>query len=253
MGDAMNPGIKAYQEDAYTKRKRQEELVRKYAPLVKKVAYRLVHRLPPSVDVEDLMAVGTMGLLHAIENFDAAKGTRFEAYAEFRIKGAMLDELRSYDFMSRSARGKTNKLEKAQRRLETRLGRSPTTAELAEETGLDPDEIDSLLAQSTHVAFLTLEDLGAVPADQTEIPSELLTNAAPEDPFGHAFFQELREQVYQALESMPERLKLVMSLYYYNELNFKEIGRVLDVTESRISQLHSEAIRFLRKKLRKAL
>ncbi len=249
----MNPGIKAYQENAYTRQKRQEELVRQYAPLVKKVAYRLIHRLPPSVDVEDLMAVGTMGLLHAIDNFDAGKGTRFEAYAEFRIKGAMLDELRSYDFMSRAARGKINKLERAHQRLETQIGRAPTVGELAEETGLEPAEVEELLAQSTTIAFLTLEDLGAVPADQTETPSELLTNAAPEDPFGHAFFRELREQVVEALEAMPERLKLIMSLYYYNELNFKEIGRVLDVTESRISQLHTEAVQLLRKRLQKAI
>lgn len=247
----MNPAIQAYARNQ--KQKRQEELIRQYAPLVKRVAYRLINRVPPSVDLDDLMSVGTIGLIHAIDNFDASKGTKFEAYAEFRIKGAMLDELRSYDFMSRAARGKTNKVEKARQKLEAILGRMPTVKELSDETGYIVEEIEECLAQSTQMAFLTMEDLGAIAADSTEVPWELLTQASPEDPFGHAFFQELREQVVLALEAMPERLKLVMSLYYYNELNFKEIGRVLDLTESRISQLHTEAIQFLKKKLAKAI
>ena len=247
----MNPGIQTYARNQ--KQKRTEELVRQYAPLVKRVAFRLINRVPPSVELEDLVSVGTIGLIHAIENFDASKGTRFEAYAEFRIKGAMLDELRSYDFMSRAARGKVNKVEKARQRLEAQLGRMPTTKELADETGLIIEEVEECLAQNAQMAFLTMDDLGAIAADQTEVPWELLTQAAPEDPLGHAFFRELREQVVLALEAMPERLKLVMSLYYYNELNFKEIGRVLDLTESRISQLHTEAIQFLKKRLAKAI
>lgn len=248
----MKSGIEAYQKNAFSQQRRRDELVRQHAALVKKVAYRLIHRLPSSVEIEDLISVGTIGLLHAIDNFDAAKGTRFEAYAEFRIKGAMLDELRSYDFMSRTARGKTNKIEEAQKRLQAELGRTPTVAELAQDTGFKKKEVERLLSETGTMAFLTMEDLSAVAGDQTEIPWELLTQARPDDPFGHTFFRELREQLVLALEAMPERLKLVMSLYYYNELNFKEIGRVLDLTESRISQLHGEAVEFLRKKLRKA-
>ena len=244
----MKPGIQAYQRAAA----RRDRLVREHAGLVRRVAYRLIHRLPPSVEVEDLISVGTIGLLHAIDNFDPAKNTRFEAYAEFRIKGAMIDELRTYDFMSRSARGKSNKLERARKKLEQALGRAPTTAELAEETALEPAEIELLLAQTGQVSFLSAEDLAAFAADQTEVPWELLRSARPEDPFGHTFFRELREHLVASIDALPERLKLVLSLYYYNELNFKEIGRVLDVTESRISQLHSEAVRRLRKKLRRA-
>ena len=249
----MNQGIQAYAKNAYSRRKRQEEMVRKYGPLVKKVAYRLIHRLPPSVEIEDLVAVGTIGLIHAIDNFDASKGTRFEAYAEFRIKGAMLDELRQSDHLSRTARGKANRIDQAQSELEARYGRAPTIDELAEESGVRVREVESILAHEGQTSFLTLEDLGAVAADQTETPWELLTQAPPEDPFGHTFFRELREQVQKALEEMPERLKLVMSLYYYNELNFKEIGRVLDVTESRVSQLHSEAVKLLKKRLKRAI
>ena len=248
----MNTGIDAYANNAYSKRKRRDALVRKHMPLVRKVAYRLIHRLPASVELEDLVSVGSMGLIHAIEHFDATKGTRFEAYAEFRIKGAMLDELRSYDFMSRSARGRTNKVEQTLAGLEVRLGRKPTIAEIAEESGLEARQVESLLAQSSQTSFLTMEDLGALAADQTEVPWELLSQAPPEDPFGHTFLRELREQLVGALESLPPRLKTVMSLYYYNELNFKEIGRVLDLTESRISQLHRDAVLHLRKKLRKS-
>ena len=249
----MKQGIQAYQQQAsFTDRRRQEALVRKYAPLVKKVAYRMVHRLPSSVEVEDLISVGTIGLLYALDNFDESKGTRFESYAEFRIKGAMLDELRTYDYMSRTARGKTNRVEKARTKLEADLGRKPTIDEIAEETEMSAQEVEDLLAQSEQVAFLTLDDLGALAADQTDVPWELLSQSRPEDPFGHTFFRELRDQLIAALEEMPERLRLVMSLYYYNELNFKEIGRVLDLTESRISQLHSDSVKFLRGKLRKA-
>ncbi len=243
-------GIEAYQRHQQARRK--DELVRKYAPLVRKVGYRLIHRLPPSVELEDLISVGTIGLLHAIDNFDAGKGVKFEAFAEFRIKGAMLDELRSYDFMSRTARGKANKIEAAQRTLENELGRAPTIEEIVKETGFKEEDVEKIMAESGQVSFLTLEDLGAVAADQTDVPWELLSGARPEDPFGHTFFRELREELAKALDEMPERLKLVMSLYYYNELNFKEIGRVLDLTESRISQLHTEAVKFLRKRLRKA-
>jgi RNA polymerase sigma factor for flagellar operon FliA len=250
----MNQGLKTYAaKAAYDKQRRQEDMIRKYAPLVKKVAYRMIHRVPASVEVEDLMSVGTIGLIHAIEHFDASKGKRFEAFAEFRIKGAMLDELRSYDFMSRTQRGKANKIDKAKVKIEAREGRSASYDELAEETGLSATEVEDVMAANEQVAFLTLEDLGALAEDQTEVASELLTNARPQDPFGHALFNQLRDEVVKALEAMPERLKLVMSLYYYNELNFKEIGRVLDLTESRISQLHSEAVKHLRKELRKAI
>ena len=247
----MKPGIQAYQKQNEARRK--DELVRKHASLVRKVGYRLIHRLPSSVELEDLISVGTIGLLHAIDNCDPSKGVRFESFAEFRIKGAMLDELRSYDFMSRTARGKANKLDAAKQRLENEHGRAPTMDELAADTGLAMKDVEKILSESGQVSFLTLEDLGAVAADQTDVPWELLSSAQPDDPFGHTFFRELRQELVAALDAMPERLKLVMSLYYYNELNFKEIGRVLDLTESRISQLHSEAVRFLRKKLRKAI
>lgn len=248
----MKPGIQAYQKASVSSRRRRDELVRKHAGLVKKVAYRLLYRLPPSVEVEDLISVGTIGLLHAIDNFDAAKNTRFESYAEFRIKGAMLDELRTYDFMSRSARGKSNKVDRAKKKLENELGRAPTATELALETELELEEVEQLLAQTGQVSFLTAEDLAAFAADQTDVPWELLRSARPEDPFGHTFFRELREHLATAIDELPERLKLVLSLYYYNELNFKEIGRVLDLTESRISQLHTEAVKSLRKRLRSA-
>ncbi len=247
----MKSGIEAYKKHEQARRK--DELVRKYAPLVRKVGYRLIHRLPSSVELEDLLSVGTIGLLHAIEHFDESKGVRFESFAEFRIKGAMLDELRSYDFMSRTARGKANKLDAARREFENEHGTSPSPEELAEVTGLAMRDVQKILSESGQVSFLTLEDLGAVAEDQTDVPWELLSNARPQDPFGHTFFRELREQLALALEAMPERLKMVMSLYYYNELNFKEIGRVLDLTESRISQLHSEAVKFLRRRLKKAI
>lgn len=249
----MKHGIRAYQKTAQlANRRKQEELVRKYAPLVKRVAYRMVNRLPSSVEVEDLISVGTIGLLQAIESFDDTKGTRFESFAEFRIKGAMLDELRTYDFMSRTARRKLNKIERAIEQFEHEHARRPSPDEVAEETGLKLKNVERLMAENEQLAFVTLEDLGVLPASQTESASELLSSARPDDPFGSVFMRQLREELQKALEEMPERLKLVMSLYYYNELNFKEVGRVLDLTESRISQLHSQAVMWLRKRLAKA-
>jgi len=249
----MKHGIRAYQKTAQlAQRRKQEELVRTYAPLVKRVAYRLVHRLPASVEVDDLISVGTIGLLQAIESFDESKGTRFESFAEFRIKGAMLDELRTYDFMSRTARHKLNKIERAIEQFEHANARRPTPDEVAGETGLKLKNVERLMAENEQIAFLTLEDLGVLPAAQTDSASELLTGARPDDPFGSVFMRQLRDALHTALEEMPERLKLVMSLYYYNELNFKEVGRVLDLTESRISQLHAQAVQWLRARLSKA-
>ncbi|MBU0551402.1 RNA polymerase sigma factor FliA [Myxococcota bacterium] len=247
----MNRGIRAYQQAAKTPQQRREDLVRQYAPLVKRVAYRMIHRLPSSVDLEDLISVGTMGLLHAIDHFDASKGTRFEAFAEFRIKGAMLDELRAYDFMSRSARSRSNLVERTQQQLSVRLGRTPTPAEIADEVGFSVEEVNRLLAIEGQVQMVTVEDLVSVASEQTDEPWALLTQASPDDPFGHTFLQELRDHLVEALEELPERLRLVMALYYNEGLNFKEIGMVLDRTESRVSQMHSDAIKKLKFKLKK--
>lgn len=246
-------GIDAYRRHASTPEQRKEALIRKYAPLVRKVAYRLIHRLPASVEIDDLISVGTIGLLHAIDNFDESRGKRLEQYAEFRIKGAMIDELRSYDFMSRAARGRVNKIERTGAKLETRLGRAPTREEVAVELGLGVSEVEESMAQAGQMTFLSAEDLSGIASETTEEPWELLRQARPTDPFGHTFFRELREQLIEALDALPERLKLVMSLYYYNSLNFKEIGLVLDVSESRISQLHTQAVGTLRKRLKRAI
>ncbi len=242
-------GLEAYQKAGG--RRRRDELVRKHAPLVKKVAWRLIHRLPSSVEIDDLISVGSIGLLQAIEAFDPSKGTRFESFAEFRIKGAMLDELRSYDFMSRTSRGRSNKIAEAEERLTQELGRDPTLEELAEDTELNVDQVEKLKAESEQTAFLTLDDLGTLATETTEAADELMTGGQPEDPFGHTLFHELRARLTEALGDLKERDQLMMSLYYAEDLNFKEVGEVLDVTESRISQIHSEVIKKLRKKMRK--
>lgn len=247
----MRRGIRAYQRAAQSPQQQREALVRQHAPLVKRVAYRMIHRLPPSVELEDLISVGTMGLLHAIDHFDASKGTRFEAFAEFRIKGAMLDELRSYDFMSRSARSRSNLVEKTRQRLSVRLSREPTAEEIAEETGFSLEDVERLTAIEGQVQMLTVDDLATVASEQHEEPWALLTQGSPEDPFGHTFLRELREHLVDALGGLPERHRLVMALYYNEGLNFKEIGQVLERTESRISQIHSEAIKKLKHKLKK--
>lgn len=233
--------------------RRREALIRAHAPLVRKVAWRMIHRVPSSVDIDDLISVGTLGLLHAIDHYEEQKG-RFEAFAEFRIKGAMLDELRSCDHMSRTSRGRINQIEKARRALEADLGRPPSTEEIAEAVELAPEEVARLVAEDENTTFLTIDDMVPVANERTDDLSDLASNGAGHgDPFGSHLAQELKALLAAEISRLPERLQLVLSLYYEQDLNQKEIAAVLDLTESRISQLHSEAVQLLRKRIKSAV
>jgi len=211
----------------------------------------MLHRLPSSVELDDLISVGTIGLLHAIDRFDPGRGISFETFAEFRIKGAMLDELRSYDFLSRGTRIKAKRVSACREELRQRLGREPKQKELAEACEMGEKEVESLLLQKEQAQFLTLDDLGQVSAESREETWELLARGQSEDPFAHTLLGELRGSLAEALEALPERNRFVMALYYQEGLNFKEIGRVLERTESRISQIHSDSVRRLKKRLKR--
>jgi RNA polymerase sigma factor for flagellar operon FliA len=231
---------------------KRDDLILTYTPLIKYIAVRLASRLPAHVSVDDLISCGIIGLIDAIDKFDAAKDVQFKTYAEFRIKGAMLDELRSLDWVPRSIRRKVHDLEHTCGELEKRLGRPATDEELAETLGLDLDGFYKLLDETKAVSFLDIELLREKGGSTgTEMAEGAFANT--EDPFSALNYTEIRNVLAHAIGELPEKEKLTVSLYYYEELTMKEIGRVMGYTESRISQMHSKAMLRLRCKLKHTL
>jgi len=226
-----------------------EKLIHEYLPYVKRIVQRIANHLPASVDVEDLMNVGVMGLIQAVDRFDPKRDNKFMTYAIFRIKGAVLSELRSRDFLSRSSRRKLRELEQTCQRMEQRLGRDVDDVEVAEELGIDIDELHRT-RQMSSISFISFEELGVSSRDEKEKMMNFLIHNE-EDALSQTRLRELKSALARAIEQMPEKERLVMSLYYFDELNMKETGEALNITESRVSQIHSQAIMRLRKKLRK--
>lgn len=221
----------------------QERLVLQYYPLIKYIATRMAMRLPPHISLDDLISSGMIGLLDAIKKYDPKKNINFKTYAEFRIKGAILDELRSLDWIPRSIRKKTNKLQKAYVNLQKELGRPAEAEEIAENLGLSIDEYFHLLDETKGVSLLDIDAMRKnLPKLSEEELSEILQDEASRDPFITVHFAELREILMKALECLPDKGKLLISLYYYEELTMKEIGEIMGYTESRISQMHTQAI-----------
>lgn len=228
----------------------QEQLVLEYAPLIKYIASRIAMRLPSHISLDDLVSAGMLGLLDAIKKFDPNKNISFRTYAEFRIKGAILDELRSLDWVPRSIRKKSSELEKAYTRLLIELGRPAEPEEVAEALGLSLEQFYQLLDETKSVSLL---DIDAVRRNFSELTEdelcEILQDESLRDPFISVHFGELRQALMKALEALPDKEKLLISLYYYEELTMKEIGIIMGYTESRISQLHTQAIYHLAAKL----
>jgi RNA polymerase sigma factor for flagellar operon FliA len=226
-----------------------EKLIHEYLPYVKRIVQRIAIHLPASVDVEDLMNVGVMGLIQAVDRFDPKRDNKFMTYAIFRIKGAVLSELRSRDFLSRSSRRKLRELEATCQKMEQRLGRDVEDVEVAEELGIDLDDLHRT-KQMSSISFISFEELGLSSRNEKEkLMNFLMDNE--EDALSQTRLRELKAALARAIEQLPEKERLVMSLYYLDELNMKEVGEVLHITESRVSQIHSQAIMRLRKKLRK--
>ena len=221
----------------------KEQLVLQYAPLVKRLAFHLMAKLPASVQVEDVIQNGMIGLLDAIGRFDDGMGAQFETYAVQRMRGAMLDGLRENDWLPRSIRREMRRVEAAIQRLEHQNGRSPTEGELAESLGVPLAEYQKLLQDARGHQFIYLEDL-ADGEDESYLERNL---AGPGlDPLAALEELGLREALVRAIEALPEREKMAMALYYEEDLNLKEIGEVMGVTESRVCQLHSQAVARLR-------
>lgn len=222
----------------------RERLILEHAPLVKYVAGRMAMGLPPSVEVDDLISFGVFGLIDAIEKFDPARGVKFETYAVARIKGAILDGLRAADWIPHSVRRRAKEVERAYQTLEHRLGRSATDEEVAGALGMTVAELQGLLAEISRLALVSLEDLWPMEdgPDSSLQPVETLRDDASPDPWSHLEREERKRILAEAIEALPEKERLVVTLYYFEGLTAKEISQILGVSQSRISQIHSKAL-----------
>lgn len=217
--------------------------VEAYLPLVKKIAYHLKGRLPSSVFVDDLIQAGVIGLIEAMQKYNAAQGASFETYAGIRIRGAMLDEIRKGDWTPRSVHRKSREVSDAISTLEARLGREVHDSEVAEEMGVTLIEYHQILMDTSSAQLLSIDE-----PDHDDLSEDQL-DGHTKSPLAELADSGFKNSLAQAIEQLPEKEKLVMALYYDEELNLKEIGEVLDVSESRVSQIHSQAIKRLRSRL----
>jgi RNA polymerase sigma factor FliA len=227
----------------------RDQLILHYSPLVKYVAGRVAVGLPQNVEQADLVSYGIFGLIDAIVKFDPERGYKFETYAMARIKGAILDELRSIDWVPRSVRAKARALERAYTKLEGELHRAPTDEEIAGEMGVTDDQLQSALSQISFVGIAALDEMLAG-GERGESVTLGDTIADASDGPGAVFeVEEMRQILAQIITRMPEREKIVLTLYYYENLTLAEIGQVLGVTESRVCQIHTKAVLQLRSRL----
>lgn len=232
--------------------KTKEMIIKRYAPLVKFVAMRLAMNLPPSVDVNDLYSYGIFGLLDAIDKFSLEFNVKFETYAKKRIRGSILDAIRKLDWAPRLVRSRARLMEKTVNELERKLGRPPKDEEIAAELGIDVDEYQEYINDSRRSLILSLEEFSYESDGETSGSTDRLKffvdnqNAGPEQ---EAFRRELKSIIMSELEKLTPQEKLVISLYYFKELTLKEIARIMNLSEGRISQMHTQAILKLRGRL----
>ena len=229
----------------------REEVIKVYSPMIKYVANRIAMRLPPHIEVDDLISVGVLGLMDAISKYDSSRGAKFKTYAEFRVRGAILDELRSMDWVPRSIRQKASNVDKVVQSLQAKLRRPPEDEEVAKEMDLSLDQFYDTLNETRSIPIFSLEDLGiAKETGEQQSLLDCLAGKADADPQTQIRLIELKEIIAKAIDTLPEKERLMVSLYYYEELTMKEIGAVLNITESRVSQIHSKAVYHLRTKLK---
>ena len=228
----------------------RNNLIIEYLPFVKKIVYRLTNHLPSHVETDDLLHAGIIGLIQAVDRFDPNRGNTLKTYASFRIKGAVLSELRSRDFLSRSNRKKIKELDDAYLRIEKENEGDVDDETVAKELDVSLDEYYKIKA-TANICFISIDEIDACSKDDKEKYVRSLIKESIHDPLTMTKLKELRLAITRAIEQLPENEKLVLSLYYVDELTMKEIGKVLELTESRVSQIHSQAIIHLRSKLRK--
>ena len=232
----------------------KSHLLKQHQPMVRRIALQMMSRLPASVELDDLIQAGMLGLLDASNRYEDNRGAKFETFAGQRIRGAMLDELRANDWGSRGLRQSARRVEKAVQALEHRHGRAPTEAEIAQEMALDLEAYRSLLQEIRGCQLLYVEDFSKDDSENAFL--DLFAKEARMDRYGGSDPEEqllesdMRQQLVAAIKALPERDQLLMSLYYEQELNLREIGAILEVSQSRVCQLHAQAISRLRARLR---
>jgi RNA polymerase sigma factor for flagellar operon FliA len=235
---------------SYYKEQQREQRIVSNLELVKFQALRLYARVPSSVELNDLMSYGVMGLMDAVDKFDESRGVKFKTYAELRIRGAILDGLRELDWIPRSLRKRQKELEAAFHKLENILGRAAEDEEVAAELGLEIEDYFGLLNDLKGVTLGSLESSGG---DSEDSPLNYLADSEENLPTVAVEKKQVKELLVKAIDLLPDKEKLVLSLYYFEGLTMKEVGKVLDITESRVSQLHSKAVLRMRGKISKSL
>jgi RNA polymerase sigma factor for flagellar operon FliA len=222
---------------------RRNEYATKFFPFIEKVARRLARRLPAHIEIDDLISAGVIGLLEAADRFDPSRADRFEAFAEFRIRGAMIDDLRSRDTLSRDMRRLSNELRDATHRLEAQLGHTPDPEETAKHLGVDVEVLYARQQNLSGSSVVSIDEAGFDFLERT-------ADTTRDDPFESASRHEVFDHLVAGIGTLPQRMQQVLSLYYCENLSLKEIGSVLGITESRVCQIHAEATRRLRASLR---
>jgi RNA polymerase sigma factor for flagellar operon FliA len=231
----------------------KDKLITEYAPLIKFIAQKIAVRLPSNIELDDLISAGVIGLMDAIDKWDPTRDNKFKTYAEFRVRGAILDELRAQDWVPRSIRDKAKLLDKTIQNLEAELGRTATEEEVAKAMNITIEEFHDLLNQVRPVSLLSIDEAQSFSNVDKKSILNILEGTKLNNPYVQLNMKTVKDVVTQAIEELPERQRLVLSLYYYEDLNLKEIGKVLRVTESRVSQLHAQAVSRLRNKLAQVL
>lgn len=245
---ALETQLKDLDREDHTLR---NQIITEYLPYVNRIVNRIATHLPPSVEIDDLVNVGIIGLIQAIERYDPTRDNKFMTYAVFRIKGAVLSELRSRDFLGRTTRKKIRDLEKAYLKMEQKLGRDVEDAEVAEEMEMDLDQFYQVKRMSS-ISFVSFEEIGYSMGEQNNDQlGRMFKSGSNTDALLMTTVKEIKATLAKHIDQLPEKERLVVSMYYSDEMTMKEIGKVLDITESRVSQIHSQAVIRLRSKLRK--
>jgi RNA polymerase sigma factor for flagellar operon FliA len=247
----MNTLAKAYETDRLLSTPQdRDELVLTHLPLVKYLVGRISSKLPPHLDQQDLMSVAVIGLITAAERFDPSRGILFKTFAEKRVMGSIMDELRAQDWLPRTLREKYKRLEHEFSVLEQKLGRNPSSEEVAAAMGMDLEKYFQLMEEVHSLSFMSLEDFHEDEEGSSFGFLNFLSDNGAESPQNQMMAKQLLQVLGDAIESLPEKERLVVTLYYYEELNLKEIGEIMNLTESRISQLHSQAVIRLKVKMK---
>ena len=249
MNDSLIKKFKANSKKKKVNLAQKKKIIEQYAPLVKFIAQKIAVRLPANVELDDLLSAGVIGLMDAIDKYDPSRDNKFKTYAEFRIRGSILDELRSQDWIPRSMREKAKFVEKAINKVEQRNGRTASEEDIAQEVKMELGEFRDLLNQCKSISLISLDDTGSFATGERKSLLSVLEAGPENNPLDQLTQRELKDQLSKFIEELPEKQRLVLSLYYFEELNLKEIGQVLEVTESRVSQLHTQAVLRLRAKL----